>query len=95
MLKKTNWKDNLISLCLGLLCLIWIYPIVMILLNTFKVESSISTNTAFDLPTAAGFAGLENYVNAVNSKGFLGAFLTSLLITVTSSAWWIRYPIFS
>ena len=84
MLKKTNWKDNLISLCLGLLCLIWIYPIVMILLNTFKVESSISTNTAFDLPTAAGFAGLENYVNAVNSKGFLGAFLTSLLITVTS-----------
>ena len=82
--KKKNWGDNLISLCLGLLCLVWIYPIVMILLNTFKVESAISTNTAFDLPTAAGFAGLENYVNAVGSKGFIGAFLTSLLITVTS-----------
>ena len=82
--KKRNWGDNLISLCLGLLCLVWIYPIVMILLNTFKVESAISTNTAFDLPTAAGFAGLENYVNAVGSKGFIGAFLTSLLITVTS-----------
>ena len=82
--KKKNWGDNLISLCLGLLCLVWIYPIVMILLNTFKVESAISTNTAFDLPTADAFAGLDNYVNAVSSKGFIGAFLTSLLITVTS-----------
>ena len=82
--KKKNWGDTLISICLGLLCLVWIYPIVMILLNTFKVESAISTNTAFDLPTAGAFAGLDNYVNAVNSKGFIGAFLTSLLITVTS-----------
>ena len=82
--KKQNWGDTLISICLGLLCLVWIYPIVMILLNTFKVESAISTNTAFDLPTAGAFAGLDNYVNAVNSKGFIGAFLTSLLITVTS-----------
>ena len=82
--KKKNLGDTLISICLGLLCLVWIYPIVMILLNTFKVESAISTNTAFDLPTAGAFAGLDNYVNAVNSKGFIGAFLTSLLITVTS-----------
>ena len=82
--KKKTWGDTLISICLGLLCLVWIYPIVMILLNTFKVESAISTNTAFDLPTAGAFAGLDNYVNAVSSKGFIGAFLTSLLITVTS-----------
>ena len=82
--KKKNWGDNLISLCLGLLCLVWIYPIVMILLNTFKAETAISTNTAFDLPTAEAFAGFDNYVNAIGSKGFIDAFLTSLLITVTS-----------
>ena len=60
--------------------------IIMILLNSLKKETAISTNTVFQLPTAETFTGLVNYVNAVSSKGFVSAFLTSLLITVTSVA---------
>ena len=83
--KRSVW-ENLVSVLLGLLCLVWVYPVVMILLNSLKVESAISTDSVFELPTAGTFAGLANYADAVLSKGFVSAFLTSLLITVTTVA---------
>ena len=84
MAKKNKFFDNILSVILGILCLAWVYPVFMILMNSLKLESAISTNTAFRLPTAETFAGLANYVDAVTSKGFLKAFGISLLITVTS-----------
>ena len=84
MEKKNRLVDGLLTVFLAILSLAWIYPIVMILLNSLKKESAISTNTAFQLPTSDTFAGLTNYVDALGSKGFLDAFLTSVLITVTS-----------
>lgn len=86
MKKQTKAFDTIMTVILGILCLAWVYPVIMILLNSLKVESAISTGTVFQLPTAETFAGLANYVNAVGSKGFVSAFLTSLLITVTSVA---------
>lgn len=86
MEKKNKLSNILLTVLLSLLCLVWVYPVIMILLNSLKVETAISTNTVFALPTAETFAGLANYVNAVSSKGFVDAFLTSLLITVTSVA---------
>ena len=58
----------------------------MILFNSLKLENAISTNTAFQLPAAETFAGLQNYANAIGSKGFVIAFFTSILITLTSVA---------
>ncbi len=86
MKKKNSLFDRLLTVVLSLLCLAWIYPVVMILMNSLKIESAISTNTVFQLPTAETFAGLTNFVNAIGSKGFVVAFLTSLLITLTSVA---------
>ena len=86
MKKQTKAFDTVMSVILGILCLAWVYPVIMILLNSLKIESAISTGTVFQLPTAETFAGLANYVNAVGYKGFVSAFLTSLLITVTSVA---------
>ncbi len=84
MNRKNRIADTILTVALSIVCLVWIYPVVMILLNSLKVESAISTNTVFQLPTAATFAGLDNFINAISSKGFLNAFLTSLLITITS-----------
>ena len=86
MKKRDNLAKTSLTVVFSLFCVAWVYPIVMILLNSLKKESSISTGTVFQLPTAESFAGLSNYVNAVGSKGFVTAFLTSLLITVTSVA---------
>lgn len=84
MKKKQKISDILLTVFLSLLSLAWVYPVVMILFNSLKLESSISTNTAFQLPAAETFAGLQNYFNAISSKGFLEAFGYSVLITVTS-----------
>jgi len=86
MEKKNRVLDTSLSVFFGLLCVVWVYPIIMILQNSFKIESAISTNTVFQLPNAASFAGIANYVDAVSSKGFLSAFGYSLAITVTSVA---------
>ena len=84
-MEKTNKvKDRIISVILAILCVAWIYPVFMILINSLKKEISITTSGAFELPTADTFAGLENYVNAINSKGFLTAFWYTLVITVSS-----------
>ena len=84
MKKRSHAINTVWTVLLTILSVAWIYPVVMVLLNSFKKDSAISTNTAFQLPTAEGFAGLDNYANAIGSKGFLAAFLNSLVISVTS-----------
>ncbi len=79
-------KNGITTALLALLSLAWVYPVVMILLNSLKTERAITTKGAFELPTAETFAELQNYVDALNSKGFLSAFGNSLLITVTAVA---------
>ena len=84
MEKKRTLKDSILTVVLGILSLAWIYPIFMILFNSLKKETSISTGTAFQIPNSESFAGLENYINALTSKGFLSAFWYSLVITISS-----------
>ena len=84
MEKKRTLRDNILSGILGILCIAWVYPIFMILFNSLKKETSISTGSAFQLPTAESFAGLANYIDALASKGFLSALWYSLVITISS-----------
>lgn len=86
MKTKRKLGDIIWVVILTVLSLLWIYPVFMILFNSLKVESAISTGTVFTLPTAETFAGLENYINAVMSKGFLNSLLYSTVITITSVA---------
>lgn len=87
MKKAKEKRSNAIwSVILGILSILYMYPIVMILFNSLKDERAISTNTAFKLPTAETFAGLANYANAINAQGFLKSLGYSLFITVSSVA---------
>jgi len=74
------------TVVLSVVCALYLYPVVLVLLNSFKTESAISTNTAFLLPTPETFAGLANYVDAIASKGFLRSLGYSLIITLSSVA---------
>lgn len=67
-----------------ILAALWMYPIIMVIMNSLKVERAITTEGAFSLPTAENFAGISNYVSALNSQGFLKSFGYSLFITVSS-----------
>ena len=84
MTKKKSIFDTILSIFLGILSLAWIYPVIMILFNSLKSEQHISTSSIFELPTAESFIDLDNYLNAINAKGFMTAFWYSLVITVSS-----------
>ena len=86
MKKKQSLSNIVLTVFLTVLSVVWVYPVIMILFNSLKLENAISTNTAFQLPAVETFAGLQNYANAIGSKGFVTAFFTSMLITLTSVA---------
>ena len=76
--------DALLIALLVVLCVVWIYPVLLILINSLKAESAISTTSVFELPAAASFVGLHNYIYGVTQMNFLSSFFYSLVITVTS-----------
>ena len=84
-MKKTAQRSNRVwSVVMTIVCVLYMYPIFMVLSNSLKVENAISTSTAFELPSADTFAGLDNYVNAISSQGFLSSLFYTTFITVTS-----------
>ena len=86
MKKRTKTFNIIWIAALSVLCLAYIFPVVLVLLNSFKVETAISTSTTFQLPTAETFAGFSNYLNAITSQGFFKSLGYSLFITVSSVA---------
>ena len=82
--KKTRLFNNILSVVLGVLCVVWLYPVILIFFNSFKAERAISTSRVFDLPTAESFVGFQNYIYGVTSMDFLKSFWYSLFISVSS-----------
>ncbi|MGN0773798.1 MAG: carbohydrate ABC transporter permease [Candidatus Ventricola sp.] len=76
--------DAGLSILLSALSLVWIYPVVLILQNSLKAETAISTTSVFELPLAGSFVGLHNYIYGVTQMNFLASFGYSLVITLTS-----------
>lgn len=84
MNQRMKLSNRIWSIVMTIVCVIYMYPIFMVLTNSLKVESAISTGTAFELPNAETFAGLANYENAINAQGFLSSFFYTTFITVSS-----------
>ena len=78
--------DAALIVVLSALCIVWVYPVFLILNNSLKLETAISTTTVFDLPLGDKFVGLDNYIYGVTQMNFLSSFGYSLVITVTSVA---------
>ena len=72
-------------LVLLVLSVLFLAPVFIILMNSFKLRFYIS-DEPFVLPNAETFAGLANYVSGIADTGFLQAFGWSLFITVFSVA---------
>ena len=83
-MKKNPILKIFLSLLVLAVAVLYMYPIIMIVLNSLKVESAISTNTVFELPRSDTFNGLNNFITAITKQGFLQSFFYSVFITVTS-----------
>ena len=81
-----NKKGNIVlTVLFTLISLLWIFPIIEVVLNSFKRKAYISREP-FGLPTGKMFEGLKNYVNGIEKTDFFRAFGLSLLVTVLSVA---------
>ncbi|MBR4069263.1 MAG: carbohydrate ABC transporter permease [Clostridia bacterium] len=75
--------DRLLSIAMGLLSLVYVYPFFMVLINSFKKKIYIS-RMPFALPDERTFAGIVNYQTGIQRTDFLMAILWSTVITVLS-----------
>ena len=79
MKKRSHAINTLWTVILTILSLAWVYPVVVVLINSFKKDSAISTSTAFQLPPADGFAGLVIMPTQSIPRAFLPPSSTALL----------------
>lgn len=86
------------TIILTILSIAFLYPIVLVLINSFKSKLFIN-DQPFALPTSETFVGLKNYFDGIAKTGLLEAAGRSVFITVFSviaivlftsmCAWWI------
>ena len=82
MNKKVKFS-GLWTAILSVVSVAYIFPILLVLINSFKKKAYIS-RYPFAIPTDKMFVGLENYVNGLTKTGFFQAFGWTLFITVFS-----------
>lgn len=82
--KKTT-SNTIIYIILTLLSVVFLVPIVLVIMNSFKNKLFINT-TPFQLPNAESFVGFRNYVDGLTKIKFWDSIGYSLFITVFSVA---------
>lgn len=78
-----KFKNTGIFILLIILAIIFIAPVLIVLMNSFKLRFNIATEP-FVLPNSQTFTGFSNYVTGISTTSFLEAFGWSLFITVFS-----------
>lgn len=84
-MQKRNIVFNILSYILLTAALIFVAPIAIVLMNSFKSKFYIS-GEPFKLPDGETFEGILNYTEGVAKTGFFKAFGWSVFITVFSVA---------
>jgi raffinose/stachyose/melibiose transport system permease protein len=82
---KKHLQDNITFIFLFILAILYLAPIFIVLMNSFKGRFFIS-DAPFALPNAETFVGIKNYFSGIAKTGFIQAFGYSLFITVFSVA---------
>jgi raffinose/stachyose/melibiose transport system permease protein len=84
-MQKTKAKDYMIFIILLVLAILFLSPIFIVLMNSFKGKFYIS-DMPFLFPDSTTFTGFKNYTSGIEKIGFMSAFGMSLFITVCSVA---------
>jgi len=84
-MEKDIIRKTIYSVVLAFVCIIWVLPVLAVVINSFKVNTFVKTNT-FDLPTGEMNAGFSNFVKGMTfgNYPFFKSFMYSAVITVLS-----------
>lgn len=97
-LSKSQRNKNLLTVLFAVIAILYAMPIVIVLINSFKSNSGINTQT-FALPNAETFMGFDNYIKGVTFGNYnfwkcveysftITILSTALIILCTSMAAW-------
>ena len=82
---KNKLSESLYFVLLCFLAIVFIFPVLIVAINSFKAKFSISSDP-FSIPMGEYFVGFSNYKVGIENTGFPSAFGWSLFITVFSVA---------
>ena len=84
--KRERTGRLMLTLFFSLLCLIYVFPVLMVVVNSFKGNTFVKTET-FMFPTAESFVGFENFIKGMTFGGypFWKSVVYSTVITVLST----------
>ena len=97
-LSKSRRNKNLLTVLFAVIAILYVMPIVIVLINSFKSNTGINTQP-FALPNAETFMGFDNYIKGVTFGNYnfwkcveysftITILSTALIILCTSMAAW-------
>ena len=87
MAKREERGKMVLTIICTVICIAYIMPILIVLMNSFKSNAAVNTET-FAFPDANSFVGFQNYIKGMTfgNYPFLKAVGYSLFITLASTA---------
>ena len=85
--KKEKIGKTLLTVFFALLCAVYVFPVLMVVINSFKGNTFVKTDT-FAFPNAESFVGFDNFIKGMTFGGypFWSSVFYSTVITVISTA---------
>ena len=85
--KKHEHSKAALTVAFAVICIIYVLPILIVLMNSFKSNAAVNTET-FAFPNEESFVGLQNYIKGMTfgNYPFIKAVFYSLFMTLVSSA---------
>ena len=86
-IKREKRNKTVLSIVLAIICIIYIMPILIVLMNSFKTNASVNTDT-FAFPNSDTFVGFKNYIKGMTfgNYPFYKSVFFSFFITIVSTA---------
>lgn len=86
-LTQRHPERTFLTIFFTLLSLVYVFPVFMVVLNSFKANTFVKTAT-FSIPSGESFVGFENFIKGMTFGGypFWKSAVYSLVITLLSTA---------
>ena len=87
LVKKHERSKMALTVAFAVICIVYVLPILIVLMNSFKSNAAVNTET-FALPNENSFVGLQNYIKGMTfgNYPFYRSVEYSVVITVLSVA---------
>lgn len=81
-----NRRKSVLSAILAVICIIYVLPVVTVVLNSFKLNTFVKTDT-FAVPSGEMWAGFSNFITGMTfgNYPFVKSVIYSVVITVAST----------